>query len=577
VVADVRVLDGAVLRRWADVALAGLLDAQGEIDRLNVYPVPDSDTGTNLVRTVQAGVDALQLEPGPGLAELSEVFAMAALRGAAGNSGTILSQILRGLADAALDVPSLDGPALAAALTRSAALARGALPRPVEGTILSVADAAADAATRSLSTRSAGSAGSPGSDSSADLAVVVRAARRGAATALAATPGQLAALGGRVDAGGRGLLVLFEALDAVVSGEVGWSDPPAEAPTEPPTPTLDQDAHGSAGQIPNGRPSGTASDSPSHEVMYLLATEREGEAVGVADLRTALDQLGDSVVVVGGNGLWQVHAHVDDVGAALEAGLAAGRPHQVRITQLAAGREPAALTASAAETTPAAVTTAPTPATVPAVLALVGGAGLAAIVATTGVHQLDPTSTQALDRAILDLVDGLGGSPVVVLPDSLAALTAADAAARAGDRLTVIRSHSAVQVLAALAVHDGRRDPARDLLEMSTAAAGCRDGLVEVAAGDGLTSAGWCHAGDVLGHVGGDVAIVGRDLAEVAGQVVDLLLGGGGELVTLVAGEAADPGLVVQVAAGVRSRRPDVDVTTYDGGQPGSHLLVGVE
>jgi uncharacterized protein len=568
VVADVRVLDGAVLRRWADSALAGLLDAQGEINRLNVYPVPDSDTGTNLVRTVQAGVEALQLEPAPGLAELSEVLAMAALRGAAGNSGTILSQILRGVADAAHDVPSLDGPALAAALTRSAALARGALSRPVEGTILSVADAAADAATRSLST------GSGGSDASADLAVVVRAARRGAAAALAATPSQLAALGGRVDAGGRGLLVLFEALDAVVSGEAGWSDPTAEvdagALTEAPTPTLDQSAHRSASPAPGDSPSETASDSPSHEVMYLLATEREGEATGVADLRTALDLLGDSVVVVGGNGLWQVHAHVDDVGAALEAGLAAGRPHQVRITQLAAGRE------LAAPADPTALTTAPTAAS-PAVLALVGGPGLAAILATTGAHLLDPTSTQALDRAILDLVDGLGGQPVVVLPDSLAALTGADAAARACDRLTVIRSHSAVQVLAALAVHDGRRDPARDLLEMSTAAAACRDGLVEVAAGDGLTSAGWCRAGDVLGHVGGDVAIVGQDLAEVAGQVVDLLLGGGGELVTLVAGAPAQPDLAVQVAAGVRSRRPDVDVTTYDGGQPGSHLLVGVE
>jgi dihydroxyacetone kinase-like predicted kinase len=92
-----------------------------------------------------------------------------------------------------------------------------------------------------------------------------------------------------------------------------------------------------------------------------------------------------------------------------------------------------------------------------------------------------------------------------------------------------------------------------------------------------VTSAGRCRAGDVLGHVDGDVAIIGSRLAEVAGQVVDLLLGGGGELVTLVSGAAAAPELVREVAAGVRARRPDVDVTTYDGGQPSAYLLVGVE
>ena len=112
---------------------------------------------------------------------------------------------------------------------------------------------------------------------------------------------------------------------------------------------------------------------------------------------------------------------------------------------------------------------------------------------------------------------------------------------------------------------------------MSTAAAGCRHGLVEVAEGEGMTSAGRCRAGDVLGHVDGDVAIIGSDLTLVAGQVVDLLLGGGGELITLVSGAPAPPTLATDVSAAVRSRRPDVDITTYDGGQPYAHLLVGVE
>jgi hypothetical protein len=134
-----------------------------------------------------------------------------------------------------------------------------------------------------------------------------------------------------------------------------------------------------------------------------------------------------------------------------------------------------------------------------------------------------------------------------------------------------------VQVIAALAVHDPAREASADLLQMATAAAGCRDGLVEIAEGEGVTSAGVCHAGDVLGHVHGDVAVIGRDVEEVALGVVELLLGGGGELVTLVSGEPADLGLAARVSAAVRARRPDVDVTTYAGGQRASYLVVGVE
>jgi uncharacterized protein len=171
----------------------------------------------------------------------------------------------------------------------------------------------------------------------------------------------------------------------------------------------------------------------------------------------------------------------------------------------------------------------------------------------------------------------LGTDLVAVLPGSPDALATATSLAAADQRLRVVRSRSAVQVIAALAVHEPDRDPARDLLEMSTAAAACRHGLVEIAEGEGVTSAGRCRAGDVLGHVDGDVAIIGTGLAEVAGQVVDLLLGGGGELVTLVSGAPAPPELILEVAARVRARRPDVDITTYDGGQPTAYLLVGVE
>jgi hypothetical protein len=311
--------------------------------------------------------------------------------------------------------------------------------------------------------------------------------------------------------------------------------------------------------------------------MYLLDTDVDaeadvdrdpgtdggGEAARVAELRWALDRLGDSVVVVGGNGLWQVHAHVDDVGAAVEAGFAAGRPHRVRITALDVAR-PGSPARSQSDRDPAGL----------GVVAVVDGPGLASVLTAAGGLVLDP---EHLAAGLAAAPDDLGTRLVAVLPGSPETLLEATRRAAADPRLRVVRTRAAVQVIAALAVHDPVRDPDLDLLEMSTAAAGCRHGLVEVAEGEGVTSAGRCRAGDVLGHVHGDVAIIGADLAEVGVQVVELLLGGGGELVTLVTGAPAPPDLAARVSAAVRACRPDVDVTVYDGGQPSSYLLVGVE
>ncbi len=533
------------MRRWAAAALAGLTAARAELDALNVYPVADSDTGTNLVRTLQAGVDALAAEPAPDLETVGRTLADAVLRGACGNSGTIVSQLLRSVADAARGSAVLDAPAVAAALARGAVLARAALARPADGTILSVADAAAGAAQAVAREAQEAARAADG----ALLSRVVAAAHQEARRALAETPHQLAALGGRVDAGGRGLVVLLAALEAVVCGPAHAA---ATAPDDPPRAACDP-----------VRPS--PETGPTHEVMYLLDCPPDaGEGERVAELREALDRLGDSVLVVGGHGLWRVHAHVRDVGAAVHAGLAVGRPQDVRITALD-GR-PAGPEAGGPPREP-------DPGRL-GVLALVEGAGLTDLLARAGAGVVSPDAAEAEVAAAV----AARPEPVVaVLAGSPQSLVTAAQLAEGDPRVRTLRTRSAVQVVAAVAVHDPAREAGLDLLQMATAAAGCRDGLVEVAEGDGLTSAGLCRAGDVLGHVDGDVAVIGREVEEVALRVVDLLLGGGGELVTLVSGAPADPGLDARVAAGVRRRRPDVAVTTYAGGQRASYLLVGVE
>ncbi len=317
-------LDATGIRRWADLGLAALGRHREEIDALNVFPVPDGDTGTNMYLTFEAASSALddadQAEANDPAESLS-ALARGALLGARGNSGIILSQIVRGFSEAFVGVEQVaTGTAaagvahvtdLATAFRRAADSAYAAVAEPREGTVLSVARAAADAVA--------------GLGPGTSLESQVTAAADAAAEALARTPDQLEILrrAGVVDAGGRGLVVI---LDALVEAVTGVRRDPGPSALPIPLDVHDLDAGGGA-----------------YEVMFLLDAD---EAAGAA-LRTRLAELGDSVVVVGGAGLWNVHVHCDDVGAAVEAGVEAGRPHRIRVTHL---REEAAERRGAART-----------------------------------------------------------------------------------------------------------------------------------------------------------------------------------------------------------------------------------
>ncbi len=314
-------LDGAAVCRWAATCCDVLAAHRDEIDALNVFPVPDQDTGSNLLATMRAGLDAVlrhnhgedpDVPPGRTVA----VLARGALMGARGNSGVILSQVLRGLAepliggDAESDAPSWDGAALREGLRRADELAMAAVSEPVPGTVLTVLHAAAPAA----------AAVRPD-----DRGQGAAAATAAAGAALADTPRQLAALAaaGVVDAGGRGLILLLEALLAVVTERPGIR--PAAAtrihPRPPPA------------------PQGGSTDY-EYEVMYLLAGADEAR---IGALRTELATLGDCVAIVGTGeawdgqaaALWNVHVHCSDAGAAIEAGMRAGRPHRIKVTRIA--------------------------------------------------------------------------------------------------------------------------------------------------------------------------------------------------------------------------------------------------
>jgi DAK2 domain fusion protein YloV len=530
-----QVLDGAAVQRWCAVALEALTAARVEIDDLNVYPVPDGDTGTNLQLTMQSVAEAVQAG-GTDLATVTQAMSHAALMGARGNSGVILSQLLRGVAEVLGPLSTAGPDDLRAALRRGADLAYAAVAEPVEGTVLTCARGAADAATAHAG----------------GLAGVVRAACDGAREALARTPSLLPVLAqaGVVDAGGRGLCVLLDALCSAVTGER----------TAPVAPSLlvPRDRSG----LVAAREAG--SDEYAYEVQFLL----DADDGAVATMKQTLATLGDSLVVVGGDGLWNVHVHVNDVGAAVEAGVETGRPHRITVTRFA--------DQIAAEPTPSAL------AEGRGVVVVAPGPGLVQLFESAGAVVVcgGPTANPSTAE-ILAAVQEARTAQVVVLPNDrnvhAAASHAAAAAADLGIEVHVVPTRSPVQGLAALAVHDPAAGFADDAIAMTNAATATRWAEVTVAVRDAQTMAGPCVAGDVLGLIDGDVVVIGSGLVDVAADVVERMLASTGELVTVVTGADLPADAATTLVARIGASRPTVEVEVHDGGQPHYPLLLGVE
>lgn len=500
-------LDLAALRRWVITARADL-DAYAEaLNDLNVFPVPDGDTGSNLLMTMSDAVEVIDDEAPGDIRAATAAMARATLVSARGNSGVILSQLARGVAEVVSEAGQqpLDGAQLAAVLTRAAELAEGGVSAPVPGTILTVAAAAAEAAAAA-------------SGSGAALPDVVDTAVSAAADALlrTRTDNDVLRRAGVVDAGGAGYLVVLEALQRVVRGEGGLATTAGSVPE-----WLRTSRSGNAVQqcAAEGVLGG-----PSYEVMFLLD---DATPESVTTLKTTLDGLGDSLVVAGGPEEYSVHVHVDDVSAALNAGADAGRPHRFRITRFA-DQTPDGDAAARPEV---------------AVLALVCGAGMAQQVRRTG-----PGITPVQDWREPDALRRLLGERTLVLCADPEARNAAESLA--GEHRLEIVGHNAVDVIAAAAVIDTTDDFAR----MRRAA---EDAVVDV------------RAERIVGDPGQDALM---------SLVLELLEESpGGELLTLVAGDALSDERLDRVVEAVHAQRPQLDIARITGDGDDVLLTVGVE
>jgi len=552
------------------------------VNRLNVYPVPDGDTGTNMAMTLQAALEEAEaVQAGAARPEetdttsapgksLMAAVAHGALMGARGNSGVILCQWIRGLTEGLEESGRWDA---VEGLKRAAELSLDAVSKPVEGTVLTVAREAARAALEA-------------GVGLADSLEVLGRTRQAAGEALARTPEQLEALAqaGVVDAGGAGLLLILDGFVQALGGTLlseeelesfGLRAPSGEAGElwqegrESPAPDATL-----TGGVPNSPSPGMI--SPRYEVMYRLSAPDEA----VAGFKEAWAGIGDSIVVAGGNGLYNCHIHTDDVGAAIEAALDVGRPRDIRVTDLAEQVEEERWVRERAAQAKAEEEADVGPPVRCAVVAVCVGEGIRRIFRSLGVHRT-VVGGQTMNPSTQDLLEAIEQVPsdqVVLLPDNDNVLPVARQAAELSEKqVAVVPTSGVVEGFAALLEYDPEADLAQNLQAMQAAASQVVAGEVTMAVRDSVTGAGPVRKGQWMGLSRQGVEVVADELDQALLGLVEKLLSPGSELVSLFEGEGASTAVTRKVSSALQEAHEGLTVEVHHGGQPLYPYLVSVE
>jgi hypothetical protein len=520
------------------------------INRLNVYPVPDGDTGTNMALTIESVVTALgELDDDAPMGAVAQAIAHGSLMGARGNSGVILSQLLRGLVSSFLPDGSVTASQFAEALHHADELARLAVVRPVEGTILSVARA--------------GAAGARAHEES--MGDLVRGARDAARDALAKTPEQLPVLqqAGVVDSGGAGLVLFFDALCHVIAND--------ELPVAPSPDSIHVHVH-------EVLRTDAALAELRYEVMYLL----DADDAKMHAFREVWAGLGDSIVVVGGGGLYNCHIHTDDAGAVIEAALDAGRPRDIRVSDLAEQviEERWVREASAGALELPVEDLAPDPAPTTAVVAVVVGEGIGRIFRSLGVRQL-VLGGQSMNPSTMELVEAVraSGSPrVIILPNNKNVTPVAEQVNGLVDvDVAVVATSSIVEGFAALLAYDPDAGIDANVTAMKSSACNVVAGEVTQAVRDSDTEAGPVHEGDWIGLGDSRVISIADSIAAASNQLLAALIRPEHELLTIIEGDGASPANTRRITEFLAEVFPQISVEEHHGGQPLYPYYFGLE
>ncbi len=522
------------LRELARGALASLELNRRRIDDLNVYPVPDGDTGTNLVSTVRGIVESLERTTATERPALVRETSRAALMSARGNSGVILSQIVRGAAEVLGAGQVVDAATVARAFRAASDEAYRAVRKPVEGTMLTVIRELAEAADELAR---------PNVEPAQLLAELVERGEE----SVARTPEQLEVLreAGVVDAGGLGLVELVRGLAAAVSGEP-LAEPPAREEL-----------------------GAEAVHQELSRYRYCTTFVVEGEGLEREALESELERLGDSLLVVGDPSALKIHVHTDDPGAALSLGTRAGGIAGVEIADMHRQTEQreerllAALPGGASQT---------------GVVAVLAGKGnrrlfedLGAESIVEGGQTMNPSTAD-----LLEAVDALAAGEAVLLPNNSNVVLAAEQAARiAGKPVQVVPTESIPAGLAAVVAFNGEKSAEENAAAMREALEGVTTGEVTIASREARVHGVAVREGDYLALLDGAAVAAGPRFDEVTRSLLDRLLAEPRDVLTVLTGEDAPP--LNGVLDEIQQRHPELDLDLHEGGQPHYPLLLSAE
>ena len=530
------------------------------INRLNVYPVPDGDTGTNMARTLDAVVKELE-GAAVDMGGTCDAIAHGSLMGARGNSGVILSQVMRGMVSKLRGVAGgvAGAPEVAAALKAASVASYEAVLKPIEGTILTVVRETADAAV----------AAAGGGES---LVGMLRVARDAGRAALANTPELLPVLkdAGVVDAGGAGFMLFIDSALHVVAGD---ALPEPEFVDGPSAEQLE------AVSLRAGADGAVDVSELRYEVMFLLNLDDSQHRA----FMTAWGEIGDSIVVVGGEGLYNCHIHTNDIGAAIEAPLKLdGKPFNIRVTDLFEEMEEEhAQREAAMGASPKKSAVASLPAVNCAVIAICSGDGLAELFGQMGVQGV-VTGGQTMNPSteeLLDAVEHMNSQHVVILPNNKNIIPVANQVnALTKKTVHVVPTCSMPEALAALVFYDPESTSELNAAAMSEAAAAVATGEVTQAVRDTNSDAGAVKAGDWIGLVRGDgLVAIGGTMVAASCSLLDKLVTPGRELMTIITGDLATARATEEILAYIADNFDGVEVEVHAGGQPLYPYLFGVE
>ena len=533
------------------MAFADALTVHREaINNLNVYPVPDGDTGTNMSLTLRSVVEEIESREDE-MVSLCEGIAHGSLMGARGNSGVIMSQILRELSQAIAAYSTIDGAVLANGLAAAAKGAYEAVGKPVEGTILTVIRESAEAAAVAVA-------------QGEELCGVLSAARDEAMASLERTPTLLSVLAdaGVVDAGGAGLLLLYHAALHIVDGQP-IPEPKVTSPLEarPPTPAVAPKSETSIADL-------------RYEVMFLLDAADEK----IAGFKEAWSLVGDSIVVVGGGGLHNCHIHCDDIGAAIECAIAVGRPHKIRVTDLLdelTQNEEQHWVVEALEPSEAHQTTVRT-----AVVAVGVGSGVAELFESLGV-QVVVAGGQSMNpstKELLAAVESVQAPEVIILPNNKNIIPVAQQVDQHSTRTVVVVGTTSVpEALGCLMAYDPQSGAAGNAESMAQTARTVQSGEVTQAVRNANSDVGVINEGDWLGICPQGIMAVASEMFDAVVGLLTEIIHADHELLTIISGASADDQITASIEGWVNRNHPTLDVESHFGGQPLYPYFFGLE